>query len=63
MSHSYRDNYDDYGAGSALQFDTMDITHDDVQRELDEIKDLEQRRRTLEDCVSEMERDLGGLMR
>lgn len=63
MSHSYRDNYDDYDSGCALQLDTMDIAHDDVQRELDEIKDLEQRRLTLEDHVSGMERDLGGLMR
>lgn len=63
MSHFYVDEYDDCDTRGALQPDTVDITDDDIQRELDEIRDLEQKKRTMEDRVNGMDRDLGGLMR
>lgn len=67
MSRSYGDDddddYDDYGTAAASQPETVDITDDDIARELEEIRELEQRKQALEDRVSGMERDLGGLMR
>ena len=39
------------------------ITEEDIQRELEEIRELEQKKRILEERVSGMERDLGGLLR
>ena len=39
------------------------ITEEDIQRENEEIEELEKKRRLLEDRVSGMERDLGGLLR
>ena len=38
-------------------------TLEDLEREEEEIKELENRKRMLEDRVSGMERDLGGLLR
>lgn len=43
--------------------ETLDVTDEDIQRELQEIRELERRKRMLEERVSGMERDLGGLMR
>ncbi|KAK2808237.1 hypothetical protein FQN50_004979 [Emmonsiellopsis sp. PD_5] len=40
-----------------------EVTEEDLQRELQEIRELEVRKRTLESRVTGMERDLGGLMR
>ena len=39
------------------------VTEEDIQRENDEIEELEKKKRLLEDRVSGMERDLGGLLR
>ena len=39
------------------------ITLEDLEREEEEIKELESRKRMLEDRVTGMERDLGGLLR
>ena len=39
------------------------ITLEDLEKEEEEIKELESRKRMLEDRVSGMERDLGGLLR
>ena len=39
------------------------ITAEDLQKEEHEIRELERKKRTLEDRVSGMERDLGGLLR
>ena len=36
---------------------------DDLERQVEEIRELELKKRILEDRVSEMERDLGGLLR
>lgn len=63
MSRSYGDGYEDYDTGVALQSETVDVTDDDIEQELAEIRDLEGKKRALEDRVSGMERDLGGLMR
>ena len=63
MSQSYGDDYEDYDTGGALQSETMDVTDDDIRRELNEIRDLEEKKRVLEDRVSGMEKDLGMLMR
>lgn len=63
MSQSYGDDHDDYDTTGPLQPETLDVTDDDIERELDEIRELEEKKRALEDRVSGMERDLGGLMR
>ncbi|RMJ24142.1 hypothetical protein PHISP_04977 [Aspergillus sp. HF37] len=63
MSRSYGDDYEDYDTGATLQSETVDVTDDDIEQELAEIRDLEEKKRALEDRVSGMERDLGGLMR
>ena len=39
------------------------ITPDDLEKEEQEIRELERKKRALEDRVSGMERDLGGLLR
>ncbi|KAE8351480.1 DASH complex subunit Spc34 [Aspergillus coremiiformis] len=62
MSHSYGDGYDDYETTGTLQPDAADITEADIEREMEEIRELERKKRTLEAHVSGMERDLGGLM-
>lgn len=40
-----------------------EIIVDDLQKEEEEIRELENKKRGLEDRVSGMERDLGGLLR
>ncbi|KAI1007719.1 hypothetical protein K3495_g504 [Podosphaera aphanis] len=42
---------------------TILVTHEDLAREEDEIRDLEEKRRNLEARIHEMEKDLGGLSR
>ena len=39
------------------------VTEEDLKREDEEIRELEKKKRALEDRVSGMERDLGGLLR
>ncbi|KAI9815156.1 MAG: hypothetical protein M1832_005558 [Thelocarpon impressellum] len=51
----YRADLDDGGAA--------EITDEDLRREEEDIKELEKKKRALEDRVSGMERDLGGLLR
>lgn len=41
----------------------IDVTEEDIRREDDEIRELEKKKRQLEDRVTGMDRDLGGLMR
>ena len=62
MRHSYGDHEDDYAPMPASQVDIPDVTDEDIERELAEIRDLERRKRTLEARVTGMDRDLGGLM-
>ncbi len=52
----------DIGAGDA-KLGEMSITVEQLEREEQEIRDLERKKQTLEDRVSGMERDLGGLLR
>ncbi|KAL2816944.1 DASH complex subunit Spc34 [Aspergillus granulosus] len=62
MSRSYDDDYDDYENAGALNPELTGVTDADLERELEEIKDLERRKRRLEARVTGMERDLGGLL-
>jgi type I restriction-modification system DNA methylase subunit len=59
MSHSYGDEYDDYDNSTTT---AQEVTDADIEREMEEIRELERRKRALEARVSGMEKDLGGLM-
>ena len=48
---------------SQRTFEQVHISTEDLWREEEEIRDLENKKRALEDRVSGMERDLGGLLR
>ena len=39
------------------------LTYEDIQREEESVRELERRKRTLEERVSGMEKDLGGILR
>ena len=62
MRRSYDDD-DIYNLPAAPQPRRLDISDVDIARELAEIQDLERRKHALEERVSGMEKDLGGLMR
>lgn len=62
MRHSYGDDEDGYASMPAPQPDTPNVTDEDIERELAEIRELERRKRVLEARVTGMDRDLGGLM-
>lgn len=64
-SHYEDDNEDaDMDAGADEPTVTaLTITKEDIEREEAEIRELEQKKKALEDRVTDMERDLGGLMR
>lgn len=62
MRHSYDDHEDDLTPEPASQPETSHVTDEDIERELAEIRDLEVKKHALEERVSGMERDLGGLM-
>lgn len=62
MRQSYEDDEDDFNPASASQPESLEVTDEDIERELAEIRELERKKRTLEDRVTGMERDLGGLM-
>lgn len=57
----------DVSVGNAHKMPTMSqdvqITAEDFKKEEEEIRELERKKRALEDRVSGMERDLGGLLR
>lgn len=57
--HSDEDSVD-AGAGEGA---TIPLTKEDLEREEQEIRELERKKRGLEERVTGMERDLGGLMR
>lgn len=44
-------------------FNAIHMTAEDLQQEEEEIRALERKKRTLEDRVAGMEKDIGGLMR
>ena len=60
-----RTGYSDDGAaeGGAVVEASIPLTKEDLEREEEEIRELERKKRGLEDRVTGMERDLGGLMR
>lgn len=61
MRGSYGDD-GDYDNPALSQAVTPEVTDDDIERELEEIRELERRKRAMEARVTGMERDLGGLM-
>ncbi|KAL4922168.1 DASH complex subunit Spc34 [Aspergillus aurantiobrunneus] len=62
MSRSYDEDYDDFENGAPSNLEGTDITDSDLDRELEEIRELERKKRSMEDRVNGMERDLGGLL-
>ncbi|KAJ5772128.1 hypothetical protein N7520_002657 [Penicillium odoratum] len=56
------DDEDDFSPAVVTQPDVPGVTDEEIEQELAEIRDLERRKRVLEDRVTGMERDLGGLM-
>ena len=48
---------------SQNEYEQTQTTAEDLLKEEDEIRELEKKKRTLEERVSSMERDLGGLLR
>jgi DASH complex subunit Spc34 len=58
-----QDEEEDYGKGGAHQAAEPTVTEEDLRLEEQEIKELELKKRTLEERVTGMEKDLGGLLR
>ncbi len=56
-------NEDDATQAAMTSKDQHTLTEEDFHREEDEIRELEARKKALEDRVSGMERDLGGLLK
>jgi hypothetical protein len=54
---------EDYAEGAVHQAAEPTVTEDDLRLEEQEIKELELKKRTLEERVAGMEKDLGGLLR
>lgn len=61
MRGSYGDD-DDHNNFLLSQAAIPEVTDEDIERELEEIRELERRKRAMEARVTGMERDLGGLM-
>lgn len=61
MRHSYEDE-DDFSPAPVAQSEVPEVTDEDIEQELAEIRVLEQRKRRLEERVTGMDRDLGGLI-
>jgi hypothetical protein len=62
MRRSYGDDEDDFQPSLVAQPEVPEVTDEDLERELAEIRDLELRKRGLQERVTGMERDLGGLI-
>ncbi|KAL4805457.1 DASH complex subunit Spc34 [Aspergillus unguis] len=62
MSRSYNDDYDDLDNADPHHAEATTVTDSDIERELEEIRELERKKRALETRVNGMERDLGGLL-
>ncbi|CAG8894653.1 unnamed protein product [Penicillium nalgiovense] len=62
MRHSYGDDEDEFSPAPVAQPEIPEVTDEDIEREQAEIRDLEQRKRRLEERVTGMDRDLGGLI-
>ncbi|KAL4894232.1 DASH complex subunit Spc34 [Aspergillus ambiguus] len=61
MSRSYGDNYDEFDVPISAPQEPVEVTDADIGQELEEIRALERKKRSLENRVSGMDRDLGGL--
>ena len=62
-SGQYEDEDLDEAIGGVEDQGEVHITTEDLQREQEEIRQLERRKKMLEERVSGMEKDLGGLNR
>jgi vacuolar-type H+-ATPase subunit I/STV1 len=62
MRHSYGEDEEDFALAAVAQPDIPDVTDEDIERELAKIRELEQRKRRLEERVTGMDRDMGGLI-
>lgn len=62
MRRPYGDDEDEFATTPVAQPEIPDVTDEDIERELDEIRELERRKRRLEERVTGMDRDLGGLI-
>lgn len=62
MRRSYGDEEDELEPAPVAQPDVPEISDEDIEREMAEIRDLELRKRGLQERVTGMERDLGGLV-
>jgi len=62
MRRCYGDDEDDFQPAPMAQLDVPEVTDEDLERELAEIRDLELRKRAMQERVTGMERDLGGLI-
>ncbi|KAJ5335361.1 hypothetical protein N7452_007764 [Penicillium brevicompactum] len=62
MRRSYGDEEDELEPAPVTQPDVPEISDEDIEREMAEIRDLELRKRGLQERVTGMERDLGGLV-
>ncbi|KAJ5884966.1 hypothetical protein N7495_009476 [Penicillium taxi] len=61
MRQSYEDD-DQYAPATVPRSDIPEVTDEDIEQELAEIRHLERRKRELEARATGMERDLGGLV-
>ena len=59
----HRRTKDGESLGTADGLHKVTFTHKDIEREEQEVRDLEAKKTSLEDRVSSIERDLGGLLR
>jgi chromosome segregation ATPase len=63
LSRLYDDDDGDDEAFEEPRLEGMEVTDEAIEQELKDIRELEQRKQALEGRVTEMERDLGGLLR
>lgn len=57
------DEKEDENVNEDMQAEELHVTQEDLDREMEEIRLLEEKKRVLEERVSGMENDLGGLLR
>lgn len=58
-----KENDFDFAEQQQQQQPETNVTDEDIERELEEIRELERRKRTLEERMTGIDRDIGGLMR
>lgn len=57
------DDEDEAGPASANEVENLPLTAEEIRREEESVRELEQKKQTLEDRVTGMEKDLGGILR